>query len=152
MQIKFNLLKKMSKEELKKIEDDINNMKNMINQLFQPENSSNTLNKLSQIEQKFFRFKHELEIQHVFMGMTTFLLIIVILCFIYILWRLQYFKLIHQHNLFRRFFPPRKCYACYRPWRNKRFKKTEYVEKSSFSSPEFNINEQIQAPYPDDLN
>lgn len=76
-----------------------------------------------------------------------FLIFLFILISFYLIYKMNDISMILGYNAFGRYKRPNKCYACYRPWRHKKFGKHTEIGKPSFSSPE--LMDDYEAPIPE---
>ena len=123
-----------SEEDLAELKKEIESIKSNLAALYVPKHFDNMMKKIGTID-RHVRQSHESMSFCFYVSLFTclfFILLVVVMAFV--MWKMNYFKFMLRQNKFGRFTRPRKCYACYRPWKKSKFQ--EETSKENFSSPE----------------
>lgn len=115
---------------------DVEHMKSTLSHFYIPKHFDSLMKKVGTMEQNILRAQESMNTCYHVTFFIVILFLILTFATVYIIWRMNYFKLVLRQNKFGRYTRPKSCYACYRPWRKTALRNTENVSKGSFSSPE----------------
>lgn len=141
----------MASLDLEKIQKDVDEIKEALENLYVPKHLDSMGKKIGLIERNSAYTRESMHICYAVSFLTLFVFVVLICGIIYILWKLNYLKFLLRQNVYGRFKKPRACYACYRPWRGKKFRDVEH-HKGHFSDPGCTAAEMYTVPMPNDVS
>lgn len=131
---------------IQELSKDMENMKSALSNFYVPKHFDSLMKKVGNMEQNIMKAHESMTTCYYITFFIVVLFLIVALAAVYIIWRMNYFKLLLRHNKFGRYTRPKSCYACFKPWRKNYTTNAETCVKSSFSSPE--LMKDYKAPRP----
>jgi len=117
------------------LQKQVDELKSALDALYMPKHLEMIQKKVGTIEHNTRSARDSMTVCYSVTFCTVFMFMILCVGMMYMMYKMNYFKFMLRQNVFGRHVKPRTCYACYRPWRNKRFQRQE-LAKECFSAPE----------------
>lgn len=132
------------------IRDEISNIKTLLSKMYVPNHFDSMMRKVGRMERDVAKAQQHMANCYNAVFFNFFVFTLFVVGVVYIMWRMDYFKFLFRQNVWKRFKAPKRCYACYRPWKRRlRSRYQHSFVKSSMSAPEFQLRDyKIDAPRP----
>lgn len=121
---------------------EIESLKSNFAALYIPKHFDNMMTKIGNMDKNMSRAQNDMGFCYFVCIFTLMLFLIAVFIGLYIMWKMNYFRLLFRQNRFSRYTRPKSCYSCHRSWK----RSGQTASKPNFSSPELMEDTRVHMP------